>query len=77
MKISIITVCFNSAATIRDTLESVNRQTYPDVEHLIIDGGSTDGTLDVVRAFHHVAHWISEPDRGLYDAMNKGIALAT
>ncbi|MFN7085992.1 MAG: glycosyltransferase family 2 protein [Burkholderiales bacterium] len=77
MKISIITVCFNSAATIEETLLSVAAQRYADKEHLVIDGASTDGTVDIVRRQPSVARWISEPDRGIYDAMNKGIAMAT
>lgn len=78
MKISVITVCFNSAATVRDTLRSVATQTYPDVEHIIVDGASTDGTMEIVRAHGtRLARVVSEPDRGVYDAMNKGIALAT
>ncbi len=77
MKISIITVAFNSAATIRDTLESVQQQTYPWVEHIVVDGASTDNTAAIVREYDHVARLISEPDRGLYDAMNKGIGMAT
>lgn len=76
LKISIITVCYNSAATLADTLRSVADQDYPDKEHLIIDGGSTDGTLDILRRHPHL-HWQSAPDRGVYDAMNKGIAKAT
>ena len=76
--ISIVTVTWNSAATVADTLRSVNAQTHPEVEHLIVDGGSTDATLDIVRAEGtRVAHIISERDRGIYDAMNKGIRLAT
>lgn len=78
LKISLITVCYNSAATLRDTLESVAAQTHPDIEHLIIDGGSLDATLDLVRAHRrHPGLVVSEPDRGIYDAMNKGLALAT
>ncbi len=76
MLISVITVAYNSADTIRDTLESVCRQTYPHVEHIVVDGASTDGTCDIVRAYGHVARWVSEPDGGAYEAMNKGIALA-
>ncbi|MEO7851682.1 MAG: glycosyltransferase, partial [Rubrivivax sp.] len=77
MKFSIVTVSYNSAATIADTLRSVSSQTHADIEHLIIDGGSTDDTLAVVRREGaHVARLVSEPDRGIYDAMNKGIALA-
>ena len=78
MKISVITVCRNAAHTIGDTLESVATQGYADVEHIVVDGGSNDGTLDIIRARGaRVAQLISEPDRGIYDAMNKGIALAT
>ena len=77
MKISIITVAYNSAATIRDTLDSVRWQTHPAVEHIVVDGASGDGTGDIAREYRHVAHVVSEPDRGLYDAMNKGIRLAT
>jgi glycosyltransferase involved in cell wall biosynthesis len=77
MKISIITVAYNSAGTIGDTLQSVHSQDYPDIEHIIIDGRSTDGTLDIVRKFPKVARVVSEKDNGLYDAMNKGIKLAS
>lgn len=77
LKISLLTTTFNSAATIRDTLESVRTQDYPNIEHLILDGGSTDATLDIVREYPHVQRILSEPDNGLYDAMNKGIRLAT
>ena len=78
MKISIITVCYNSAETIGDTLRSVREQTYKNIEHIIVDGGSTDCTLDVVAAEGaHVAKLISEKDNGIYDAMNKGIKFAT
>ena len=77
MKISIVTVCLNSAATIESTLKSVQAQDYPDIEHVVIDGGSSDGTLEILqRHRHHLAALISEPDQGLYDAMNKGISLA-
>ena len=78
MKISIITTTFNSAATIKDTLESVNTQTYSNIEHIIVDGASTDKTLEIVRKYgKRVATVISEPDKGIYDAMNKGIEAAT
>lgn len=76
-KVSIITVCRNSSGVIATCLESVARQTHPSIEHIVIDGASTDGTCEVVRGFPHVARLVSEPDRGLYDAMNKGIRLAT
>jgi glycosyltransferase involved in cell wall biosynthesis len=78
MKISVITVCYNSAETIGDTLRSVRKQTYGDIEHVVIDGGSKDNTLLVVKTEgQHVAKVVSERDNGIYDAMNKGIALAT
>ena len=77
MKISIITSTYNSADTVRDTLESVAAQTHPDVEHIIIDGLSKDHTLDIVAEFPHVCRVLSEEDKGIYDAMNKGISLAT
>lgn len=77
MKISIITATYNSAATVRDTLDSIRSQRHPDIEHIIVDGASKDDTLDIVKAFPHVAKTISEKDKGIYDAMNKGIGLAT
>jgi len=78
IKISIITVCYNSAATIAQTIDSVLRQTYPEVEFIIIDGASTDYTADVVKSFgRKISHFVSEPDNGIYDAMNKGIQKAT
>lgn len=78
MKFSIITVCYNSAQTIEDTLRSVAAQTYPEIEHIVVDGASTDGTLDIIKRHgKHVARLISEPDNGIYDAMNKGLRLAT
>lgn len=76
MKVSIITATYNSASTIRDTLESVANQTYKDIEHIIVDGLSNDETLEIVREYPHVAKIISEPDQGIYDAINKGIQLA-
>jgi len=78
MKISVITVSYNSAETIGHTLRSVREQTYVDIEHIVVDGGSTDNTLAVVAAEgQHVAKLVSEKDKGIYDAMNKGIALAS
>jgi glycosyltransferase len=78
LKISIVTVAYNSAATIADTLRSVAVQSHGDIEHLLIDGASEDNTLHIVRVHGaHVAKLVSEPDRGIYDAMNKGLALAT
>ena len=77
-KVSIITVCFNSAATIRDTIESVLSQDYPEIEYIIVDGASRDGTLAIVNEYRNqIATVISEPDDGIYDAMNKGITVAT
>ena len=77
MKISIITATYNSAATVRDTLLSVRQQDYADIEHIIIDGGSVDETLDIVDDFPHISKIISEKDNGIYDAMNKGLSIAT
>lgn len=78
MKISIITVVRNSQGTIGDCLLSVATQTHPDVEHVVVDGASTDGTLEVIRKKGtHVATFISEPDTGIYNALNKAIALCT
>lgn len=76
-KITIITAGYNSAATIRDTLHCIASQTYSNIEHIIIDGVSKDDTLKIVSEFPHVAKVVSEPDQGIYDAMNKGIQLAT
>lgn len=77
-KISIITVCFNSEAHLEETILSVVNQTYPNKEYIIIDGGSTDGTLDVIDKYRDkVDFFVSEPDRGISDALNKGIAAAT
>ncbi len=78
VKISVITVCYNSAATIRDTIESVLAQDYADIEYLVIDGDSSDATMDIVRSYgDKIDVVVSEPDQGIYDAMNKGIRLAT
>ena len=78
MKVSIITVSFNSEATIGDTLRSVSAQTHADIEHIVVDGASSDGTLEVVRQEGgHVAKVLSEPDAGIYFAMNKGLKVAT
>ncbi|HCE2121655.1 TPA: glycosyltransferase [Vibrio parahaemolyticus] len=78
MKVSIITVCYNSSATIEDTIKSVKSQTYKDIEYIIIDGGSTDNTNQIVNNYSEcVDIHISESDKGLYDAMNKGLDLAT
>lgn len=81
MRFSIVTATFNSGATVKDTIESVLSQSYRDYEYLIIDGGSTDSTLSIIREneprFEGKLHWISETDRGIYDAMNKGFMMAT
>jgi glycosyltransferase involved in cell wall biosynthesis len=78
IKISIITVCYNSAATIEATIQSVLEQTHADIEYIIIDGGSSDQTMDIVRAYQdRISIVVSEKDKGMYDAMNKGIRMAT
>lgn len=78
--ISIITVCYNSAATLPDTLRSVAAQTGVHLQHVLVDGGSTDGTVALIEAYaheHDYVTWVSEKDQGLYDAMNKGLAMCT
>lgn len=81
MKISIITTTYNSASTLRTTFDSVLSQNYEDIEYWVIDGGSKDETIDVIKEyeskFNGRMHWISEPDKGLYDALNKGIERST
>ena len=88
MKISIVTINYNNADGLRRTLESVAVQTYRDIEHVIIDGGSTDGSVDAIKEYvysnpnrdpfiKHVIKWVSEKDNGIYNAMNKGLRLAT
>jgi glycosyltransferase involved in cell wall biosynthesis len=81
MQISIITVCYNSASTIRDTFESVLCQTYSDIDYIIVDGNSKDETISIIKEYEQIfngkMHWISEPDNGIYDAMNKGIQMAS
>ncbi len=81
MKISIITATWNSGATVRDTMESVLRQSYTDIEHIVVDALSSDNTMEIVREleprYQGRLRYISEKDKGLYDAMNKGIAMAT
>ncbi len=75
--VSVITVVFNAENTLEDTIRSVISQHYDNIEHIIIDGGSTDATLDILRKYdHNIDYWVSEEDGGIYDAMNKGIALA-
>jgi len=75
-KISVVTPSFNSSTTIRETIESVRGQDYPRWEHIVLDGGSTDGTLDILKEYPHLI-WLSEKDEGHYHAMNKGIQRAT
>ena len=78
MKISIITVCYNSAKTIEATFKSVEKQDYNDIEYIVVDGGSKDDTLKLAEKYSTtISQLVSEPDKGLYDAMNKGVKLAT
>ncbi len=74
-RVTVITVVKDGARVIADTIESVLAQTHRPLEHLIVDGGSADGTVDLIRGYGDRVRWISEPDRGLYDAMNKGVGL--
>jgi glycosyltransferase involved in cell wall biosynthesis len=76
LRISVITPCFNSATTIRQTIQSVLQQDYPEVEHIVMDGGSADGTLAIVKEYPHLL-WTSGKDAGHYDAMNKGVGRAS
>lgn len=78
MKVSIITICYNSAHSIADAINSVVSQTYPDIEYIVVDGKSKDNTPEIVKSFgSKVAKFVSEPDKGIYDALNKGIRMAT
>ncbi|MGK0390177.1 MAG: glycosyltransferase involved in cell wall biosynthesis [Maribacter sp.] len=77
MQISIITITYNSVETVRDTLDSITKQSYKDIDHIIVDGLSGDGTLGVVNEYPHVSKVLSEKDEGIYDAMNKGLSLAS
>jgi glycosyltransferase len=78
MKISIVTASFNSIDTISDSVDSVHSQTYKNYEHIAIDGGSTDGTIDFLKSkAHYFSHLISESDNGIYDALNKGFSIAS
>lgn len=78
IKVSIITVTYNCAKTLEQTIQSVFCQTYSNIEYIIIDGGSTDGTIEIIKKYEDkITYWVSEPDDGIYDAMNKGIAKAT
>lgn len=76
--VSIVTAVFNGAEHIGQTIEAVAEQTYPNIEHIVVDGGSNDGTVDILERYRDtLAYWVSEPDRGVYHAMNKGIDLVT
>jgi len=75
--VSIITPSFNSQRYIAETIESVKRQNYPNIEHIIVDGASTDGTKEILMKYDGQVKWISEPDTGMYDAINKGFSMAT
>lgn len=77
MKISIITITYNSSKTLATTLESVANQDYPNIEHIIVDGLSKDNTMEIVKQYPHIKNYVSEKDKGLYDALNKGIKMAT
>jgi glycosyltransferase involved in cell wall biosynthesis len=78
LKISIITVCRNSEQFLAETIESVINQTYPNIEYIVIDGASTDSTVDIIKRYSsNITAWLSEPDTGMYDALNKGLNLAT
>jgi len=78
MRVSIITICYNSEATIRETITSVLSQSYADIEYIIVDGASKDSTCEIVRSFgDKISMFVSERDKGIYDAMNKGVKLAT
>ena len=77
-KLSIITVTYNSEKYLAECIESVIGQTYPNIEHIIIDGKSKDATVSIIQKYsNHIARWVSETDRGMYDAINKGLELAS
>jgi glycosyltransferase involved in cell wall biosynthesis len=77
-KITIVTPTFNSERYLEATIQSLLAQNYPALEYIIIDGGSTDGTVDIIRKYEsHLSYWVSEPDNGMYDALQKGFARST
>jgi len=77
-RVSIVTVTYNAEAYLEKTIQSIIMQSYPDIEYIVIDGGSTDGTVGIIKKYQkEIAHWVSESDNGIYDAMNKGIAQAS
>lgn len=77
MKISVVTICYNAADLIEDTIRSVISQSYQNMEYIVIDGASQDGTVDIIKKYHdRITYWKSEPDKGIYDAMNKGVAVS-
>jgi glycosyltransferase involved in cell wall biosynthesis len=78
MKISLITVSYNSESTIKDTIDSILAQNHPDIEYIIVDGKSKDNTVEILQSYgDRISRWISEPDKGIYDGMNKGVTMAT
>lgn len=76
--VTVITVCYNAVSLIEKTICSVLAQQYEHIEYIVVDGGSTDGTIEIIRKYEaHISHWITEQDEGIYDAMNKGVTMAT
>jgi glycosyltransferase involved in cell wall biosynthesis len=78
LRVSIITIVYNNRATFEDSVKNVLSQSYNQIEYVVVDGGSNDGTIDIIQAYRErISQWISEPDQGIYDAMNKGIRMAS
>lgn len=78
MKVSVITVCYNRKATIEQSIKSVLHQDYPNIEYIVVDGNSSDGTKDIIGSYSdQISQYVSEPDKGMYDAINKGLGMAT